>query len=78
MMDTTKWRKLTKKQVGEFLARDFLGEDVWIRWKQNMDELLSYRKSIKGKPTPEQLFILELNKGAIKFYNHVLYSGNAE
>lgn len=77
-MNTKNWRKLTKKQVGEFMARDFLGEETWIRWKQDMDQLLQYRNSIKGRPTEEQLFILSMNKVVIQFYNHVLYSGMAQ
>jgi len=70
-----KWSTSTKKQRGELLARDFLGEDVWKAWKQDMDSLLSYRKTIKGKPCELQKLQLELNDGFIKFYNKVLYSG---
>ena len=74
-MTVTLGRKLTPKQVGEYQARDFLGEKDWILWKQDLDELLSYRKSIKGKPTDEQRFILDMNRTWIDFYNKVLYSG---
>lgn len=66
---------ITAKQRGELWARDFLGEDVWKVWKQDLDSLLAYRKTIKGKPCELQKLQLELNDGFIKFYNSVLYSG---
>jgi hypothetical protein len=69
---------LTSKQKGELWARDFLGEDTWKRWKQDMDSLLAYRKTLKGKPNEFERFTLETNDVWIKFYNQVLYSGAAK
>lgn len=66
-------RKLTAKQIGEFESRDWLGEETWIRYKQELDALLSYRKSFKGKPTDEQLSQLEFNKELIEWYNGILF-----
>jgi hypothetical protein len=68
---------MTPKQRGELWARDFLGNDTWNRWKQDMDSLLTYRKTIKGKPDEFQKFMLETNDAWIKFYNQTLYSGAA-
>ena len=66
---------MTPKQRGEIWAREFLGNDTWKLWKQDMDSLLEYRKSIKGKPEDWERFILESNATWIKFYNNILYSG---
>ena len=70
-----KWPTITAKQRGELWARDFLGEDVWKAWKQDMDSLLAFRKTIKGKPCELQRLQLDLHNGSISFYNNVLYSG---
>jgi hypothetical protein len=69
---------LTFKQKGELWARDFLGNDTWVRWKRDMDELLAYRKTIKGKPDEGQRYVLEQNDFAIKIYKKLLYSGATE
>jgi hypothetical protein len=74
-MDTLRWKTITAKQRGELWARDFLGEDTWKRWKQDLDYLLAFRKTVKGKPCELQRLQLDLHNGSIKFYNNVLYSG---
>jgi hypothetical protein len=66
-------RQLSAKQIGELDARDFLGEDTWKRWKLDLDEALSYRKTIKGKPTEEQLEVLKMNADFIEYYGSVLF-----
>lgn len=64
--------RLTAKQIGEYDARDFLGDDVWRAWKTDYDQLMAFRKTIKGKPTEEQMIQLEMNKTWIAFYDRVL------
>ena len=70
---TDNWRKITPIQKAEFLKREFLGNEYWIKNKQHLDEYMSFRKSIKGKPTEEQLFLLEENKWDIKYLRRVLF-----
>lgn len=65
--------QLNARQIGEFEARDFLGEDTWKRWKTDYDDCMAYRKTIKGKPTDEQMAILKMNAGFIEFYGSVLF-----
>lgn len=67
-------RQLTATQVKELKCREFLGEETWIKWKQDMDSMLEYRKSFKGKPSEDQLVMLETNKHFIRFYNRVLFN----
>ena len=67
-------RRLTPKQIGEYEAKAFLGEECWVKHKQIYDEMLSYRKSLKGKPTDEQRATLELDRLWIDFYSKVLYN----
>ncbi len=69
--------KKTSKHRGELWAIEFLGNDTWNRWKRDMDELLAYRKTIKGKPDEGQRYVLEQNAFAIKIYTKLLYSGAA-
>jgi hypothetical protein len=66
-------KPLTARQIGEFEARDFLGEETWKRWKMDYDHCMGYRKTIKGKPTEEQRVILEANAQWIEFYGSVLF-----
>jgi hypothetical protein len=66
--------KLTPKQIGEIRAREFLGEDEWIRMKQDLDALLSFRKTIKQKPDEAMRLQLDLNNAFITFYNKILFS----
>jgi hypothetical protein len=64
---------LNAKQIGEFEARDFLGDETWKRWKTDYDNCMAYRKTIKGKPTEEQMVILTMNAAFIEFYGSVLF-----
>ena len=61
------------KQRCELDARAFLEDDVWRRWKTDYDELMAFRKTIKGKPSDEQMVTLEMNKTWIAFYDTVLW-----
>lgn len=65
--------QLNARQIGEFEARDFLGEDTWKRWKTDYDNCMAYRKTIKGKPTEEQMVVLQMNAQFIEFYGSVLF-----
>ena len=73
--------KLSKNQIGEYLARDFYGEDYWKKMKRELDEMLEYRNKIKGRPTEEQMFMIQNNKPMIEmlramlFSHHVMNSG---
>lgn len=60
------------KQLCENDARSFLEDSVWKAWKTDYDSLMAFRKTIKGKPTEEQLVTLEMNKIWIAFYDTVL------
>jgi hypothetical protein len=53
---------LSAKDIGEFESRDMLGEQDWKRMKQQLDDLLAYRKTIKGAPTDAQRIILDGNR----------------
>lgn len=66
-------KKLGTKQIGELHAREFLGDEVWIRWKMDYDEMMAYRKTIKGKPDEAQAIILKMNADWIEFYGSVLF-----
>lgn len=72
-IDTTNWRKITPVQKAELLKREFLGDDYWIKNKQELDACMSLRKSIKGKPTQAQLFMLEENKQNIRSLRRLLF-----
>lgn len=64
---------MNARQLGEFEAREFLGEDTWKRWKLDFDNCMAYRKTIKGKPTEEQMVLLKMNAHFIEFYGSVLF-----
>lgn len=64
---------MNARQIGEFEARDFLGEDFWKACKRDYDECMAYRKTIKGKPTEEQLAVLKMNARFIEFYGSILF-----
>src|SRR5437868_9217204 len=66
-------KALTARQIGEFEARDFLGEETWKRWKQDYDYCMAYRKTIKGKPDQAQQAILEANAVFIAHYGSMLF-----
>jgi len=54
-------------------ARDYLGDEVWKEWKRDYDELMAYRKTIKGKPDIYQQAMLALNQPWIDFYKSALF-----
>jgi hypothetical protein len=66
-------RPLNARQIGELEAREFLGDETWKRWKIAYDEAMGYRKTLKGKPTEEQLLTLQNNAMDIEFYGSVLF-----
>lgn len=63
----------TAKQLCELDARDFLEEETWKRWKVLYDEAMSYRKTLKGKPTDEQREMLTANAEWIAFCDTTLW-----
>lgn len=65
---------ISAQKRGEFIARDFLGEDKWKEWKTDYDELMGYRKTIKGKPDEYQMIIIQMNDVWIKFYKRILFN----
>lgn len=65
--------ELNAKQIGEFEARAFLGDEEWKRMKQDYDSCMTYRKTIKGKPDEEQRAMLQMNAAFIEFYGSVLF-----
>lgn len=67
------WRKYTATELAEIRQKEFLTPEVWGKWKLDLDGLLAFRKTIKGKPTDEQMFQLELNKVWITFYKRALF-----
>jgi hypothetical protein len=71
--DDTKWRKITPLQKAEFQRREFFTDEVWVKWKQELDVCMSFRKSIKGKPTPEQMFLIDENSWNIKRLKRLLF-----
>jgi hypothetical protein len=64
---------LNARQLGELEARAFLGDDEWKRMKQDYDQCMAYRKTIKGKPDEEQRAMLQMNAAFIEFYGSVLF-----
>lgn len=65
--------KLTARQIGEYDSRDFHGEETWKRWKQDYDRLMSFRKSLKGKPNGMTRLELALNDQMIEGYDFQLF-----
>ena len=61
------------RQVCEFHARAFLGDETWRAWKTDYDSLMAFRKTIKGKPDEAQLFQIRMNSDWIAFYDQVLW-----
>ena len=64
---------MNARQIGEFEARAFLGDEEWKRMKQDYDQCMAYRKTIKGKPDAEQQAVLKMNAAFIEFYGSVLF-----
>lgn len=52
--------------------QDFHGDD-YKRMKAHYDELMHFRKTVKGKPTLEQRLQLICNNEDIEFYQTVLF-----
>ena len=69
----TKMTSLSIRSVCEAHARDFLTDEVWRAWKNDYDQMMAYRKSLKGKPTEDQLFTIRTNADWISFYDQVLW-----
>lgn len=67
------WRKITPLQKSEFVRREFFGNDVWVKWKQELDDCMIFRKSIKGKPTELERYFLDENNWTIKYLKELLY-----
>lgn len=65
--------ELNARQIGEFEARTFLGDDTWKRMKQDYDACMAYRKTINGKPNEEQRALLQMNAAFIEYYGSVLF-----
>lgn len=61
------------RQLCENDARSFLGEETWKRWKAEYDTCMSFRKTLKGKPTEEQRAQLQANAEWIQFCDVVLW-----
>ena len=61
------------RQLCENDARAFLGEETWKRWKNEYDECMAFRKTLKGKPTDEERMKLQLNAEWIQFCDTALW-----
>lgn len=68
--------RITPKQRGEFIMREYHGDAEWNKTKAELDVMLAFRKSIKGKPDIFQRAELELNALFIGFFNSYLYGAN--
>lgn len=64
---------LNARQIGELESRAFLGDEAWKSMKQDYDQCMAYRKSIKGKPDEAQLAMIKVNAAFIEFYGSVLF-----
>lgn len=64
---------LNSRQLSEIHARDFLGDDLWKDYKKDYDSLMSYRKTLKGKPTEEQMITIKMNAYWISYYDRILW-----
>lgn len=69
----TKTRELSHGAIGEFDSRDFHTDEVWKKWKTDLDGLLAFKKTIKQKPDEYQRIILDINQSWIEYYNSVLF-----
>lgn len=69
--------KLNNHQLGELAARDFLEDGFWKAYKQDYDACMSFRKTIKGKPTDAERALLALNNTFIEFYSSILFHSAA-
>lgn len=69
---------LSPKQLCEYDARAFHTDEVWKRWKQIYDEAMTFRKSLKGKPTDEQREQLNANADWIDFCDRTLWHSTSQ
>lgn len=53
--------------------RDFFGDEEYKRMKTHYDELMRFRKTIKGKPNLEQRIQLLCNNEIIDWYKTILF-----
>lgn len=53
--------------------REFLGEEEFKQMKTHYDELMRFRKLIKGKPTLNQRIELLCNAETLEYYQTVLF-----
>lgn len=68
---------LKPSQIGAFEAREFLGAETWSKWNLEMEQLLAYRKKLKGKPDEYEKVILELHDALLEFYGSVLFHSSS-
>ncbi len=54
-------------------SRELMGEEAWKKDKADYDQLMAYRKTIRGKPDIYQQAQLALNQIWIDFYNRRLF-----
>lgn len=66
-------KSLNPREIGESESREFLGEETWKRYKTNLDNLLGFKKTIKGKPDVLDRFTLDTNQHWINFYSSILF-----
>lgn len=65
--------KITEKMRKEFEMREYHGDEFWNKTKRELDEMLAYRKTIKGKPDVYQKAMIELNAPFISLYKRMLF-----
>jgi hypothetical protein len=73
VIDMKGWRTQTPTELAEIRQKEFLGSEYWNARKRELDEMLSYRKSFKGKPTDFEIYMLEENKIWIAIYKGLLF-----
>lgn len=66
------WVRFSDKQICEADAREFIGDETYLSWLRDYEQLMAFRKTIKGKPTDEQRIQLQMNNEWIAFYDRVL------
>lgn len=70
---TNNWRIIKPTELAEIRQREFLTDEWWVKQKQKLDSCLMYRKSIKGKPTEEQMHQLSENAITIQLLKRLLF-----
>lgn len=66
-------RNISARERGELESKDWLGAEVWGRYKASLDEMLAYRKSVKGPPDVLQKACIDSNKESIAWYEGQLF-----